>query len=226
MQNPVPHNTGLRQAEFSDDCHPGFAHDGTARLNLSSLWPDSKTLCRRTLSKNVFSLKIMMSFSSSPFFVKFAGSKPFLSAHRLLAPLSQGETQADGRGRPLLEEPFRLGNSLTFCVFFAWSEHQRTHHRHAMLNEHSTPSWSFCYRAWRSQCFASSHSMQNAQSVPEQGKGSGMRQGDWRNVRRLHLIDQYHDRLIYYTSRCASRSKLGILVLTIDSLDKGKKAFG
>ena len=43
----------------------------------------------------------------------------------------------------------------------------------------------------------------------------------WKN----HLRDQYHDRAIYWYCRYASRHKLGVLTIIIDSMDKAKFAW-
>ena len=42
---------------------------------------------------------------------------------------------------------------------------------------------------------------------------------------RCHLRDQYHDRAIYWFCRYASRRRLGILTIIIDSMDKAKFAW-
>ncbi|CAE7834952.1 unnamed protein product [Symbiodinium sp. CCMP2592] len=42
---------------------------------------------------------------------------------------------------------------------------------------------------------------------------------------RQHLADTYHDRLVYYTMRYASRARLNILTVILDSMDKAKWSY-
>ena len=161
------------------------------------------------------------------------GWQPDAPVPELLVALSQGtaRTRHLPPGKPID----------VWWQFLAWFSANRRVARvdetDLEVEDHVVPSWTTFWRAWSEHwrlCLKfrkqSSHAECNlchdfraAVHSPQASPADKLQAAaQW----RAHLRDQYHDRLLYWTLRYASRTrKMGVLTLIIDAMDKSKFAY-
>ena len=123
--------------------------------------------------------------------------------------------------------------------FLSWCENQGRQKRSPVDKSHSDlyiPCWSTFYRTWTANWVRLLHFRKQSQhsecticsrcrlAMHDKTLTSDERlqkAAEWRD----HLLGQYHDRMLYWSLRYASRQFMNVLVLTIDSLDKSKMAY-
>ena len=98
------------------------------------------------------------------------------------------------------------------------------------------PSWATFWRAWSEKWSSILTFRQRTQHKEcdicydyrenlQKKNATGAQKIQWAKEWQEHLRAQYHDRLIYWSLRWASRAYQNVLVLTIDSMDKAKTAY-
>lgn len=126
--------------------------------------------------------------------------------------------------------------------FLAWSEsHSRVRRNKDTVKIgpglEFVPGWYTFYNAWKHHwhlrllrfrptsshkecdiCFDLKEAL-HLRSLSQEEKVS--KAAEWRQ----HLADTYHDRMVYYTMRYASRARLNVLCMIVDSMDKAKWSY-
>lgn len=129
-------------------------------------------------------------------------------------------------GLPLRHLPPGRPHDL-YLQFMAWHEQHQ--------NSRPAASWSTFWRCWSTKWNRvltfrkkSQHSRCNTCHDLERHlhseRGNLMKKLEWARRLRAHLREQYEDRTLYWSMRWASRVRMDVLVVIIDSMDKTKFA--
>ncbi|CAJ1426268.1 unnamed protein product, partial [Effrenium voratum] len=134
--------------------------------------------------------------------------------------------------------------------FLAWSESHEVQDRTEDLksvrksskrgDEKNVPSWATFWRVWNTYWHGKSRTLLAFRKQSQHAEcdvcaharmclyGKNMSVNDKIHLAtawRQHLRDQYHDRQLYWSMRFASRSKMNIITIIVDSFDKTKMAY-